>query len=112
MDLNNWRTQVRKGLLELATINILQNGKLYGYDIVQKFKKFEGLKIREGNIYAILNRLKIDGIVRALEGPAINGPPRLYFELTKHGYSTLQEMNSHWALIKKGLETVMTKEIK
>ena len=52
MDFNNWRTQLRKGLLEMAAVNLLRNGKIHGYEIVQKLKQLDGLKIHEGNIYA------------------------------------------------------------
>ena len=83
MDFNNWRTQLRKGLLEMAVINLLQNGKIHGYEMVQKLKQLKGLKIREGNIYAILGRLRIDGVVKSSEGSTENGPPRNFFELTK-----------------------------
>ena len=109
MDFHNWRTQLRKGLLELATLNILQGGKIYGYDIVQKFKKLEGLKIREGNIYAILNRLRIEGIIKCTERPGKDGPPRLYFEITKHGKEVLAQMNDQWDKVKSGLDAIMTK---
>ena len=38
MDLNNWKTQLRKGLLEMVVLNLLQNGKIHGYEMVQKLK--------------------------------------------------------------------------
>jgi len=112
MDFNNWRTQLRKGLLEMAVINLLQNGKIHGYEMVQKLKQLKGLKIREGNIYAILGRLRIDGVVKSSEGSTGNGPPRNFFELTKKGRIVLEEMNKEWEAIKKGLDTVMNKIIK
>jgi len=79
MDLNNWKTQLRKGLMEMAVLNLLQNGKIHGYEIVQKLKRLEGLKIREGNIYAILARLRIDGLVKSSEETSEDGPPRKHF---------------------------------
>jgi DNA-binding PadR family transcriptional regulator len=33
-----WITQLRKGLLEFLTLNILEQGESYGYEIVQKLK--------------------------------------------------------------------------
>jgi len=93
MDFNNWKTQVRKGLLEMAVINLLQNGKIHGYEIVQKFKQLDGLKIREGDIYRILMRLRIDGLVKSREEGTESGPPRIYFELTRQGRNVLEKMN-------------------
>jgi PadR family transcriptional regulator PadR len=112
MDFNNWITQLRKGLLEMAVINLLQNGKIHGYEIVQKFKQLDGLKIREGNIYRILVRLRIDGVVKSSEEGTEGGPPRIYFELTKEGRNVLEKMNNHWDKVKESLETVEKRKIK
>ena len=112
MDFNNWRTQFRKGLLEMVTINLLQNGKIHGYDIVQKLKQLDGLKIREGNIYAILVRLRVDGIVKSSEAGTEGGPPRIYFELTKEGRNILEKMNEHWDAVKESIEAVQKRRIR
>ena len=112
MDLNNWKTQLRKGLLEMVVLNLLQNGKIHGYEMVQKLKRLDGLKIREGNIYAILARLRIDGLVKGDEEASEDGPPRRYFKLTRQGRNVLEDMNSHWDTIKNGLKIVMRGAIK
>ena len=112
MDLNNWKTQLRKGLLEMVVLNLLQNGKIHGYEMVQKLKRLDGLKIREGNIYAILARLRIDGLVKGDEEASEDGPPRRYFKLTRQGRNVLEDMNSHWDTIKDGLKIVIRGAIK
>jgi len=112
MDFNNWRTQFRKGLLEMVTVNLLQNRKIHGYEIVQKLKRLNGLKIREGNIYAILTRLRIDGLVKSSEEGTEGGPPRIYFELTRQGRKILEDMNRHWDAAKESIEIVQKRIIK
>ena len=57
MNLENWQTQLRKGLLDIVALNLLQRGDAHGYEMVQKMKRIEGLQIREGNIYPVLARL-------------------------------------------------------
>ena len=57
MDLGNWQTQLRKGLLDVVVLNLLRHGERHGYDMVQTLKQIDGLKVREGNIYPILARL-------------------------------------------------------
>ena len=99
MNLHNWRTQLRKGLLELVILNLLQHGRCHGYDMAAKLKRIEGLKIREGNIYPILARLQIDGLVKSDTEPSEGGPPRKYFALTKAGTEILSSMNEHWDMI-------------
>lgn len=103
MNLNNWQTQLRKGLLDIVVLNLLQQGRRHGYEMVQTLKKVEGLKIREGNIYPILARLEIDGLVASRSEPSRDGPPRKYFTLTEAGKEILADMNAHWDQIIKGL---------
>ncbi len=99
MNFNNWQTQLRKGLLELAVLNLLQHGRCHGYEMAQILKQSSGLKIREGNIYPILSRLQIDGLVVSSSEASTDGPPRKYFELTKLGKKVAADMNEHWEQI-------------
>ncbi len=95
MNLNNWQTQLRKGLLDIVILNLLRHGQCHGYEMVQTLKQSEGLKIREGNIYPILARLQTDGFVTSHSEASQDGPPRRYFNLTELGQKTLIDMNSH-----------------
>lgn len=99
MDLNNWQTQLRKGLLDVVILNFLKHGRYHGYEMVQKLKQIEGLQIREGNIYPILARLQTDGLVTASTEASQDGPPRKSFGLTELGQKILTEMNTHWDVI-------------
>lgn len=96
MNLNNWQTQLRKGLLDIVILNLLQHGKYHGYDMVRTLKQIDGLKIREGNIYPILARLQTDGLVTSCTEASRDGPPRKYFKLTELGETTLADMNAHF----------------
>jgi PadR family transcriptional regulator PadR len=61
--LDNWSTQIRKGVLELCILNVIRAGRLYGYDIVRRLRELDGLVISEGTIYTILSRFKSEGLV-------------------------------------------------
>ena len=74
--------------------------------IVQKLKKIDGLRIREGNIYPILARLQTDSLVRCESEPSRDGPPRKYFKLTKSGQEVLSNMNTHWNLIIESIDLI------
>ena len=43
----NWTTQLRKGLLELAILNTLDGGSLYGYDIVRRLGEVQKQYLKE-----------------------------------------------------------------
>ena len=96
VDISKWQSQLRKGILEMVILNLLQYKKCHGYEMVQDLKQIKGLRIREGNIYPILARLEMESLLTSNKQPSVEGPPRKYYELTKLGQSTVNEMNRHW----------------
>jgi len=106
LNLNNWQTQVRKGLLDIVILNLLRHGQCHGYEMVQTFKRIQGLKIREGNIYPILARLQTDGLVTSYSEASHDGPPRKYFRLTELGEKALIDMNAHWDHVIESIQSI------
>ena len=104
--LDNWQTQVRKGLLELCILNALRGGRMYGYDIVKTLRAVDGLVIGEGTIYPILSRFRSMGLVAAEVEESPEGPPRKYYRLTRSGQACLDEMNAAWDRIERGIGEV------
>jgi len=103
---DNWATQVRKGMLELCILNAIRGTSLYGYDIVRKLRDIKGLMISEGTIYPILSRLKREGFVHTTIKESSEGPARKYYELTEKGAKILTEMNDYWQDIKTGTDSL------
>ena len=77
--MDNWSTQLRKGLLEFCILNALVSERLYGYDIVRRLRKITCLVISEGTVYPILSRLKRDGFVSTTLEESPEGPARKYY---------------------------------
>ncbi|MHC4867425.1 MAG: PadR family transcriptional regulator, partial [Planctomycetota bacterium] len=96
MKLDNWQTQLRKGLLDFVALNLLGHGRSHGYEMVRTLKRIRRLKISEGSIYPILARLQADGLVTSFVATSPDGPPRRYFRLTELGQETLSSMNAYW----------------
>ena len=96
---DNWTNQLRKGVLELCILNDIHNRKMYGYEIVRRLRKIEGLIISEGAIYPILSRLKRQGLVETSIRESTEGPPRKYYELTEQGEEMVSQMNTYWQAI-------------
>lgn len=99
----NWTTQLRKGVLELCILNIIGRRPIYGYNIVRQLRDVDALVVREGTIYPILSRLKRDGLVRTSLEESPEGPARKYYELTRRGQQLLDEMNSYWDVLSRGM---------
>ena len=96
LSFDNWMTQLRKGLLELAVLNSVAAGPLYGYDIVRRLSDVDHLVITEGTVYPILSRLKNSGPVETYLEESQEGPPRKYYRLTAKGKAHLAEVNEYW----------------
>ncbi len=106
MDLTKWQTQLRKGLLDIVILNLLQQGRCHGYEMVQVLKQINGLAIREGNIYPVLARLQGDGLVESHTERSQDGPPRRCYTLTDHGQEILSQMNAHWEQMVGSLDQI------
>lgn len=96
MFIENWQTQLRKGILDIVIMNLLSHGPCHGYEMVRQLKTIQGLTMREGNIYPILARLEQDGLIESYTESSTDGPPRKYFRLTTAGREILGQMNQHW----------------
>jgi PadR family transcriptional regulator PadR len=103
---DNWTTQLRKGLLELAILNSLGSGPLYGYDIVRRLADLDSLVITEGTVYPILSRLRNEEYVETYIEESSAGPPRKYYRLTPRGRDELRHMNQHWQKLHDALGTL------
>lgn len=99
----NWTTQLRKGLLELAILNVLGGGPLYGYEIVRRLGDVDSLVITEGTVYPILSRLRNEQYIESYIEESSSGPPRKYYRLTARGRSELRRMNDHWQELHTGI---------
>ena len=105
IDIDNWTTQLRKGLLELCIVNLLAGGDVYAYDLVKRLAKVRGLVVSEGTIYPLLSRLRRMGLLTARLKESPSGPARKYYGLTQAGWQVREMMNTYWGeLIKEVVE--------
>lgn len=95
--LDNWKTQVRKGYLELCILFLIQKHKrLYGFDLIEKLSE-ANLPLKEGTLYPMLNRMTTDKILQAVwETENVKGHPRKFYSLTKEGAKQLEEMKNEF----------------
>ncbi|UCH60504.1 MAG: PadR family transcriptional regulator [Anaerolineales bacterium] len=94
--MDNWITQLRKGLLEYLTLNILNQHETYGYEIIQMLNTFVGMQVTESTVYPILARLNKEGFARIRKASSPDGPPRRYYSLTPKGKVRVVQMNQYW----------------
>ena len=101
---SNWKTQLRKGVLELSILNALRDERRYGYQLISRLREIDGLVVGEGTIYPIMSRLKGEGFLRTSIEESPEGPARKYYHLTPKGRARLEAMNEHWQRLVRGIE--------
>ena len=96
VDVSIWRTELRRGLVELCVLAVLRDGEAYGYQIVEQLKNSADLEFTESTVYPILARLHRDKFLSARRVRSESGPQRRYFSLTASGLKRLDEMVFRW----------------
>ncbi len=94
-EIESWRSQLRKGSLELAVLVALRKKARYGLELVDLLNQAK-LGMSEGSIYPLLSRLKAEKKVKAEWVDAGVGHSHKYYELTDSGRSTLRAMLVAW----------------
>lgn len=102
----NWTVQLRKGLLELAVLNALEERERYGYELVKSLVGVPGLGLTEGTIYPLLSRLRLQGLVRTRLVESPDGPARKYYSLTDRGRRVARGMNEHLDVLVRSVRTL------
>ena len=105
--LATWDSQARKGVLVLIVMSALSSREYYGYELVEHVLASAGMEVSDGTLYAILVRLKAEGLVRTRWEPAERGPARKYYALTGDGRAVLADMKRSWTEIASGVEATL-----
>lgn len=95
-DVSIWRTELRRGLVELCVLAVLRDGEAYGYQIVEQLRQHANLEFTESTVYPVLARLHRDKFLSKRSVRSDSGPPRRYFSLTAKGRGRLDEMVRQW----------------
>lgn len=95
MNIDNAKSQMRKGMLEYCVMLLLRREACYASDIIARLKQAE-LIVVEGTLYPLLTRLKKDGLLGYEWRESTQGPPRKYYTLTAVGEIFLNELDAAW----------------
>ena len=95
MNVENVKSQMRKGMLEYCIMLLLHREAAYASDIIQKLKEAR-LIVVVGTLYPLLTRLKNDELLSYEWVESNQGPPRKYYRLTEKGEAFLNELKHAW----------------
>jgi len=108
MDIENTKAQMRKGILEMCILAILEKKESYPSDIIEELKNYK-LIIVEGTLYPLLMRLKNDGLLAYRWEESQSGPPRKYYSLTESGAEFLEALKGTWNELKEAVDQTTKK---
>ena len=101
----NLTLELRRGILPLAVMSLLQENK-YGYALINELQGM-GIDIDQGTLYPMLRRLESQGLLQSswlLEGTR----PRRYYMLNDAGKEVLALLTAEW----QSVTTVLSKILK
>ena len=95
MNIDNLKSQMRKGMLEFCVLLILKRGDAYASEMIARLKE-ANLIVMEGTLYPLLTRLKNDGLLSYRWEESTQGPPRKYYSITPVGHQFLEQLQQSW----------------
>ncbi|MDR1779619.1 MAG: PadR family transcriptional regulator [Tannerella sp.] len=95
MNVENVKSQMRKGILEYCILLLLGEEPCYSSDIIRKLQEAK-LIVVEGTLYPLLTRLKNSGLLSYQWVESPQGPPRKYYALTVEGSAFLEDLEMSW----------------
>ncbi|AFA49561.1 PadR family transcriptional regulator [Acetobacterium woodii] len=85
--------QLKKGLLEVCVLTVLNRGDSYGYQIIKDVSPY--IAISESTLYPILKRLETNQYV-TVNSVAHNGRLRKYYKITAVGRNQIDNFLDNW----------------
>ena len=102
---------MRKGVLELCVMSIIEKKEAYPSDIITKLKEAE-LIVVEGTLYPLLTRLKNASLLNYNWKESKSGPPRKYYHLTGEGKEFLKSLKDTWSTLNNAVNQSTNKRTK
>ena len=105
INVDNIRSQMRKGVLEYCILSILDKQEAYASAIIDALKA-AGLIVVEGTLYPLLIRLKNQGSLTYRWEESPQGPPRKYYGISEDGRALLRVMDASWDELVETIKTL------
>lgn len=106
MNTENTKAQMRKGILELCILAILNKKEGYPSEILDALRNTE-LIVVEGTLYPLLTRLKNSDLLTYRWEESNSGPPRKYYAITPKGEEVLTDLKSSWSTLAESVNNLL-----
>lgn len=110
MNIDNLKSQMRKGMLEFCVLLLLKKDDAYASEMISRLKDAH-LIVMEGTLYPLLTRLKNDGLLAYRWEESMQGPPRKYYSITPLGLEFLQQLQTSWDEIARSVNLLLSDSV-
>ena len=110
---DKYESQMKKGVLDMLVLKLLEKEEKYGYQIISELKEKSNQRflLKEGTLYPILYRLEDDKYVESRWSEATGKKvPRKYYVITEEGRKALKEIEDLWRDISCSVAMIMEDE--
>jgi PadR family transcriptional regulator PadR len=92
--IENWESQIKKGILDYLVLTTLKNKPLYGQKILNLLKENYNLDVAEGTLFPKLKRMKAEGLLLSEWRNQENdlGSPVKFYYMTGQGKQLFNDM--------------------
>lgn len=107
----------KKGSIEMLTLLMLQEGDIYGYQLIQMLSERSGgkLTVQEGSLYPLLYRMADSGYIsyRDVTVETRNGRKRnrVLYHLEPSGRIRLRELKAEFDQVQEGIQNVFRNSV-
>jgi transcriptional regulator len=97
------------GTLALLILRVIASGPLHGYAIAQRIHVLskEELSVEEGSLYPALQRLLVNGWVKAAWTTSDSGREVREYRLTPHGRKQLESALAEYRRVNRAIEILL-----
>ena len=105
MNLEDWKSQIKRGTLEFCILLMIRRRPSYGYEIITTLEQYPIMAAKENTIYPLLRRLLKEGYISSSWQESVEGlPPRKYYAMTAKGLEYLAAMSQEWEHLLDAIE--------
>lgn len=97
MNVEDWKSQIKRGTLDFCILLLIKQRPYYGYEIISMLEQYPIVAAKENTIYPLLRRLLNEEYISSSWQESTEGlPPRKYYTITEKGNEYLNAMSLEW----------------
>lgn len=97
LNLEDWKSQIKRGTLEYCVLLLISRKNCYGYEIMSELGRYSIVAAKESTMYPLLRRLEKDNHLRSYWEETAEGlPARKYYAITPSGEEYVRQITAEW----------------